>query len=91
MKRVKGKTTFKPLKGGKFRCNQTNEIVKAGRTDSYRRVRDMNLRQGEIKAKKQAQARKIAEKAKRAGESQQDSRRTRRFGLPHGSGYFGRI
>jgi hypothetical protein len=32
-------TTFKPLKGGRVRCNQTGKLMKAKKTDSYRRQR----------------------------------------------------
>jgi len=32
-------TTFKPLKGHRFKCNQTGVVVPAGKTDAYRRQR----------------------------------------------------
>ncbi|MFH0929991.1 MAG: hypothetical protein V1814_01930 [Candidatus Moraniibacteriota bacterium] len=38
------KTTFKPLTGGKFKCNQTGDIVKAGHTQSYARARANSAR-----------------------------------------------
>lgn len=54
VKKKDGKTTFKPLNGGKFRCNQTGEVVKTGKTVSYRRARDMKLLgQGKKKAPQQ--------------------------------------
>ncbi|MFA7209332.1 MAG: hypothetical protein WC120_03515 [Parcubacteria group bacterium] len=61
------KTTFKPLSGRKFRCNQTSEIVKAGKTASYRRARDMKmLNQGKEKAlKKQAKVKQAEKKTDR--------------------------
>ncbi|MDD5291532.1 MAG: hypothetical protein PHZ04_05560 [Patescibacteria group bacterium] len=31
------KITFKPLKGGWFKCNQTGDRVRAGQTKTYRR------------------------------------------------------
>lgn len=61
------KTTFKPLSGKKFRCNQTGEIVKAGKTASYRRARDIKmLNQGKEKAlKKQTKAKQVEKRADR--------------------------
>lgn len=38
-----GKTTFKPLKGGRLRCNQTGVIVTAGQVEAYRRSRNMSF------------------------------------------------
>lgn len=32
-------STFKPLKGGRFKCNQTGETMNRGRVDTYRRTR----------------------------------------------------
>jgi len=33
------KVTFKPLSRGRFRCNQTSEIVRAGQTKKYAKWR----------------------------------------------------
>lgn len=37
------KTTFKPLARGRFRCNQTGDIMKAGQTRSYANRRTMSV------------------------------------------------
>lgn len=36
------KTTFRPLSRGRFRCNQTGDLVKANQTQSYARNRAMS-------------------------------------------------
>jgi hypothetical protein len=36
------KTTFRPLAGGRFKCNQTGEILKAGQTKGYANRRAMS-------------------------------------------------
>ena len=83
VKKEDGKTTFKPLKGGRFRCNQTGEILKASKTSSYRRARDMRLLgQNERKAllKRQDQERKATEERKKTRARQHDFWRNSGFG-----------